>query len=114
MRVRLGRTTIKIKNTAVTLEGPLSTKELRQVDAYWRASNYLSVGHIYLLDSPPLKSALTREHIKPRCSIYCQDERSVIRVTQHGSGGCVIPRRVRQVTTLGLSHRHCRSAASDR
>jgi phosphoketolase len=30
--------------------GPLSAADLRQMDAYWRASNYLSVGQIYLLD----------------------------------------------------------------
>ncbi len=36
------------------------------MDAYWRASNYLSVGQIYLLDNPLLKDPLTREHIKPR------------------------------------------------
>src|ERR1700732_2194576 len=37
-----------------------------QMDAYWRASNYLSVGQIYLLDNPLLKEPLKREHIKPR------------------------------------------------
>ena len=36
------------------------------MDAYWRASNYLSVGQIYLLDNPLLKEPLKREHIKPR------------------------------------------------
>src|SRR4026209_882190 len=46
--------------------GPLSTKELQAVDAYWRASNYLSVGQIYLLDNPLLREPLKREHIKPR------------------------------------------------
>src|SRR5438105_5735504 len=46
--------------------GPLSAEELRQMDAYWRASNYLSVGQIYLLDNPLLKEPLKREHIKPR------------------------------------------------
>ena len=39
---------------------------LAQMDAYWRASNYLSVGQIYLLDNPLLKEPLRREHIKPR------------------------------------------------
>ena len=29
--------------------GPLSAEEMRKMDAYWRASNYLSVGQIYLL-----------------------------------------------------------------
>jgi xylulose-5-phosphate/fructose-6-phosphate phosphoketolase len=46
--------------------GPLSSKELELMDAYWRASNYLSVGQIYLLDNPLLKKTLTREDIKPR------------------------------------------------
>src|SRR5271155_5749648 len=45
---------------------PLSAEELRKMDAYWRASNYLSVGQIYLLDNPLLKEPLKREHIKPR------------------------------------------------
>ncbi|WP_077068136.1 phosphoketolase family protein [Ensifer aridi] len=46
--------------------GPLSPDELRRMDAYWRASNYLSVGQIYLLDNPLLKEPLKREHVKPR------------------------------------------------
>ncbi len=44
----------------------LSEKELQQIDAYWRAANYLSVGQIYLLDNPLLKTPLTLDHIKPR------------------------------------------------
>jgi acetate kinase len=46
--------------------GPLSTEELRKMDAYWRAANYLSVGQIYLYDNPLLKEPLERAHIKPR------------------------------------------------
>src|SRR5437763_799735 len=46
--------------------GPLSADELRAMDAYWRAANYLSVGQIYLLDNPLLKEPLKREHVKPR------------------------------------------------
>ena len=46
--------------------GPLSAEELRKMDAYWRASNYLSVGQIYLFDNPLLKKPLKREHVKPR------------------------------------------------
>jgi len=46
--------------------GALSRDEAKRIDAYWRASNYLSVGQIYLLDNPLLKKPLTREHIKPR------------------------------------------------
>jgi xylulose-5-phosphate/fructose-6-phosphate phosphoketolase len=45
---------------------PLGDEELRRIDAYWRATNYLSVGQIYLLDNPLLRAPLQREHIKPR------------------------------------------------
>jgi xylulose-5-phosphate/fructose-6-phosphate phosphoketolase len=44
----------------------LSPKLLRQMDAYWRAANYLSVGQIYLYDNPLLKKPLKLAHIKPR------------------------------------------------
>jgi xylulose-5-phosphate/fructose-6-phosphate phosphoketolase len=43
-----------------------STEELRALDAYWRAANYLSVGQIYLLENPLLREPLRPEHIKPR------------------------------------------------
>src|SRR5438034_5528136 len=46
--------------------GLLSPDELRKIDAYWRAANYLSVGQIYLLDNPLLRKPLEPEHIKPR------------------------------------------------
>ena len=45
---------------------PLSAEELRLIDGYWRASNYLSVGQIYLLGNPLLREPLERAHIKPR------------------------------------------------
>ncbi len=45
---------------------PLANDELRDIDAYWRAANYLSVGQIYLLDNPLLKVPLSLKHIKPR------------------------------------------------
>jgi xylulose-5-phosphate/fructose-6-phosphate phosphoketolase len=44
----------------------LSNEELKLLDAYWRAANYLSVGQIYLYDNPLLKKPLSKEHIKPR------------------------------------------------
>jgi xylulose-5-phosphate/fructose-6-phosphate phosphoketolase len=44
----------------------LSDAERARLDALWRASNYLSVGQIYLMDNPLLRERLTREHIKPR------------------------------------------------
>ncbi|MFY9656279.1 MAG: phosphoketolase family protein [Methylocystis sp.] len=44
----------------------LSDAERTQIDAYWRAANYLSVGQIYLFDNPLLRKPLEKEHIKPR------------------------------------------------
>ena len=44
----------------------LSPDELRKIDAYWRAANYLSVGQIYLLDNALLREPLELKHIKPR------------------------------------------------
>ena len=44
----------------------LSASELQRLDALWRASNYLSLGQIYLLDNPLLRKPLAREHVKPR------------------------------------------------
>jgi xylulose-5-phosphate/fructose-6-phosphate phosphoketolase len=45
---------------------PLSGEELRKMNAYWRAANYLSAGQIYLYDNPLLREPLRPEHIKPR------------------------------------------------
>jgi len=42
----------------------ISDKELKLLDAYFRASNYLSVGQLYLLDNPLLKRKLTLDDIK--------------------------------------------------
>jgi xylulose-5-phosphate/fructose-6-phosphate phosphoketolase len=44
----------------------LTDEELRAIDAYWRAANYLSVGQIYLYDNPLLKEPLRAGHVKPR------------------------------------------------
>lgn len=44
----------------------ISEELLKLIDSYWRASNYLSVGQIYLLDNPLLKEPLKEKHIKPR------------------------------------------------
>lgn len=53
-------------DTALDLHSPLTEDELRRLDAYWRAANYLTVGQIYLLDNPLLREPLTAEHVKPR------------------------------------------------
>ena len=45
---------------------PLEGEALTQVDAWWRAANYLSIGQIYLHDNPLLREPLDRSHIKER------------------------------------------------
>ncbi|WP_329000046.1 hypothetical protein OHA18_37150 [Kribbella sp. NBC_00709] len=85
----------------------LTDEELRGVDAYWRAANYVSVGQIYLLANPLLREPLRPEHIKPRLLghwgtapglnlIYAhfnrlirQRDRDVLFVTGPGHGGPV-------------------------
>ncbi len=47
-----------------TNDNPLSEKMLHDIDAYWRAANYLSVGQIYLRDNPLLKEPLQLAHVK--------------------------------------------------
>src|SRR5262249_3602404 len=60
------RMTQTIKQRQPAHPAALSETELGEMDALWRASNYLSVGQIYLLDNPLLRERLTREHVKPR------------------------------------------------
>ncbi|MGA2393483.1 MAG: phosphoketolase family protein [Candidatus Lustribacter sp.] len=52
--------------TATVPTVPLAEDELRQIDAYWRAANYLAVGQIYLMANPLLREPLRPEHVKPR------------------------------------------------
>jgi len=84
---------------------PLSEVELRALDAYWRAANYLSVGQIYLLDNPLLREPLRLEHVKPRLlghwgttpglnfvyahlnRVICARDLDVLYVTGPGHGG---------------------------
>ncbi len=84
---------------------PLHAEELRKMDAWWRAANYLSVGQIYLYDNPLLKIPLTLAHIKPRllghwgttpglnfiyvhCNrLICKYDLNMIYVTGPGHGG---------------------------
>src|SRR6476661_3979045 len=58
--------TMTAVTSASATSGPLSDDEVRRIDAYWRAANYLSVGQIYLLDNPLLREPLGPEHVKPR------------------------------------------------
>ncbi|QPP10013.1 phosphoketolase family protein [Streptomyces bathyalis] len=45
---------------------PLSDAETAQLDAHWRAMNYLSACQLYLRDNPLLREPLRAEHVKPR------------------------------------------------
>lgn len=47
-----------------TKKNPLSEKQLEQVNAYWRAANYLSACQLYLLDNPLLHEPIKEEQIK--------------------------------------------------
>jgi xylulose-5-phosphate/fructose-6-phosphate phosphoketolase len=44
----------------------LSAEELHNLDAYWRACNYLAAGMIYLRANPLLREPLKPEHVKLR------------------------------------------------
>jgi len=46
--------------------GPLAADELKKINAYWRACNYLSAGMIYLRANPLLREKLKPAHIKLR------------------------------------------------
>src|SRR3954452_6866895 len=45
---------------------PPTSDDLRLIDAYWRAANFLSVGQIYLRNNPLLTEALSADDVKPR------------------------------------------------
>lgn len=55
------------KTTArMSKKAALTGAQVAQIDAYWRASNYLSACQLYLLDNPLLKEPLKPEHIKKK------------------------------------------------
>ncbi|MEP6676210.1 MAG: phosphoketolase family protein, partial [Ferruginibacter sp.] len=56
---------MEIKTTEASHE-TLAEELVQQMNAYWHAANYLSVGQIYLYANALLKEPLTLDHIKPR------------------------------------------------
>ena len=52
--------------TASAQGNPLDPEQLRKMQAYWSAANYLSVGQIYLINNALLREPLTADNIKPR------------------------------------------------
>ena len=51
---------------ALAGEDSFSADELRKIDAYWRACNYLCLGMLYLCENPLLREPLKVEHLKKR------------------------------------------------
>ncbi|MEV4628088.1 phosphoketolase family protein [Micromonospora sp. NPDC049523] len=94
--------------TALDPHAPLTDYELRRLNLYWRAANYLTVGQIYLMTNPLLREPLTPEQIKPRLLghwgtspglnlLYAHLNRTIVRrrlpmifVTGPGHGGPAI------------------------
>lgn len=78
---------------------------LARIDKWWRAANYLSIGQIYLLDNPLMRTELTRDDVKPRLlghwgttpglnflyahlnRVIAEREQSTIFITGPGHGG---------------------------
>ena len=68
MNVPVSTRDLTIDEDAIALakaRASLDSHEWRQLDAYWRAANYLSVGQIYLYENPMLREPLTLAHVKP-------------------------------------------------
>ena len=58
--------TLLSNEAAEDTQSALNPELLAQIDAYWRAANYLSIGQVYLKDNPLLQRPLTLEDVKPR------------------------------------------------
>src|SRR5262252_9956135 len=54
------------RESSTAARTPLSSEELRLMDCWWRACNYLAVGMIYLRANPLLRENLKTEHVKSR------------------------------------------------
>ncbi|MFK3980706.1 phosphoketolase [Micromonospora sp. NPDC050397] len=94
--------------TAVDPHASLTDDELRRLNAYWRAANYLTVGQIYLMANPLLREPLAPAQLKPRLLghwgtspglnlVYAHLNRTIVRrdlqmifVTGPGHGGPAI------------------------
>ena len=66
IRAAMERRSLRRAYHLADAEGPMDSEELRLLDAWWRAANYLSVGQIYLMDNPLLRRPLAAEDVKPR------------------------------------------------
>jgi xylulose-5-phosphate/fructose-6-phosphate phosphoketolase len=64
LRLRAARPPMKPKAESPDQTSPLDPEQLRKINAYWRAANYLAVGQIYLCENPLLREPLKLEHVK--------------------------------------------------
>jgi hypothetical protein len=55
-----------VNQATTTRSRTLTDADVRTLDAYWRAANYLAAGQTYLMGNPLLAEPLRPEHIKPR------------------------------------------------
>ena len=55
-----------MQETTCLEKQPLCQEMLDKMNAYWRATNYLSAGQLYLLDNPLLKKPLSMDQIKKK------------------------------------------------
>jgi xylulose-5-phosphate/fructose-6-phosphate phosphoketolase len=63
-RLQTARTALNMTPKSRDLKCPLGAEQLRKINAYWRAANYLSVAQIYLCENPLLREPLKLEHVK--------------------------------------------------
>lgn len=57
---------VPVEPGTVPTGAPLDADMLDRMQRYWEASNYLTIGQIYLKDNPLLREPLSADHIKPR------------------------------------------------
>ena len=76
----------------VSKKPPLTPAQLKQIDAYWRASNYLTACQLYLLDNPLLERPLTAADLKQTIVGHwgtCRARTSSIRIWTGSSSGMI-------------------------
>jgi xylulose-5-phosphate/fructose-6-phosphate phosphoketolase len=77
--------------------------DLEQIDAYFRAANYLTVGQIYLMDNPLLREPLAPEHIKPRLLGHWGTSPGLNLLYAHLSR-CIVARDLSAIFVCGPGH----------
>ena len=83
--------------------GPLDPDELRRLDAWWRAANYLSVGQIYLRANPLLREPLKAEHVKPRLLGHWGTTPGLNLMYAHANR-CIVERDLDAIYVMGPGH----------